>query len=104
MKINYVPLLVLENVTLNSGTTAKLISNNGRTIDLSKITVINSVKGSNTAVGNVLLLPDGKLKTVHSSTKGNGGAPILLPLSPQRGVTKVNSKFVLTYCRTRSDN
>ncbi|XP_018566282.1 KAT8 regulatory NSL complex subunit 3 isoform X2 [Anoplophora glabripennis] len=88
---------VLENVTLNSSTTAKLISNNGRTIDLSKITVINSVKGSNTAVGNVLLLPDGKLKTVHSSsTKGSGGAPILLPLSPQRGPTKVNRGKYIT--------
>ncbi|KAJ8931429.1 hypothetical protein NQ314_015668 [Rhamnusium bicolor] len=87
---------VLENVTLNSSTTAKLISNSGRTIDLSKITVINSVKGGNTAVGNVLLLPDGKLKTVHTSIKGNGGTPILLPLSPQRGAVKPNRGKYIT--------
>ncbi|CAH0559591.1 unnamed protein product [Brassicogethes aeneus] len=73
---------VLENVTLNSSATAKLISNTGRTIDLSKITVINPSNqgkcGNN--MGNVILLPDGKIKAVHGSTiKGTGNTPILLP-------------------------
>ncbi|XP_074028947.1 reduction in Cnn dots 1 isoform X2 [Leptinotarsa decemlineata] len=85
---------VLENVTLNSSTTAKLIQN--RTIDLSKITLINSVKGAHPSMNNVLLLPDGKLKNLPGSTvKGTGGTPILLPLSPQRGPPKPNrTKFI----------
>ncbi|KAG5886123.1 hypothetical protein JTB14_021346 [Gonioctena quinquepunctata] len=85
---------VLENVTLNSSTTAKLIQN--RTIDLSKITLINSVKGAPQSMNNVLLLPDGKLKTIHGSTvKGTGGTPILLPLSPQKGPSKpIRTRFI----------
>ncbi|CAH1154973.1 unnamed protein product [Phaedon cochleariae] len=80
---------VLENVTLNSSSTAKLFHN--RTIDLSKITLINSVKGTSGSMNNVLLLPDGKLKSMHGSTvKGTGGTPILLPLSPQKAPPKRN--------------
>ncbi|KAJ8914984.1 hypothetical protein NQ315_002508 [Exocentrus adspersus] len=89
-------LLVLENVTLNSSATAKLISNNGRTLDLSKITVINSVKGSNATLGNVLLLPDGKLKTVPNPPMNGNSGTVLLPLSPQRGLTKANRGKYIT--------
>nr|CAH7718442.1 unnamed protein product [Callosobruchus chinensis] len=84
---------VLENVRLNSSTTAKMLQN--RTIDVSKISMINPspVKGgaSGTNIGNVLLLPDGKLKTVSGGTNATPpvkGTPIILPISPQRGSSK----------------
>lgn len=63
-------LSVLENVTLNTGNSAKLVSSSGRSIDLSKITVLNSlgpVKSSSSS-GNVLLMPDGKIKAVGKIT------------------------------------
>lgn len=102
--------LVLENVTLNSTTTAKLIQN--KSFDLSKVTLINSAKGSNTTVGNVFLLPDGKLKTIQNTTlKGSGGTPIILPVGTQKIQEKpVSRKFskctVSNYCFliTNSDN
>ncbi|CAH1099657.1 unnamed protein product [Psylliodes chrysocephalus] len=77
---------VLENVTLNSSASGKLIPN--RTIDLSKITLINPSKTPSTSVSNVLLLPDGKIKTIGSTIKGTGNNPLLLPYSPQKGTPK----------------
>lgn len=81
--------LVLENVTLNNSTTAKLIQKNNS--DLSK-TIFNASKS-----GNVFLLPDGKLKTLQGpSVKGTGGTPIILPLGVQKNQLKpVSSKFFL---------
>lgn len=63
---NYYLLLVLENVTLSTGNSAKLVSSSGKTLDLSKITVFNSINPvkAGGGLGNVLLLPDGKLKTI----------------------------------------
>lgn len=65
---------VLENVTLNAGTAPKLMSGPGRNIDLSKITVLNSISTmkSGTSAGNLLLMPDGKLKAVSASGKTPG--------------------------------
>lgn len=69
---NYV--LVLENVTLNTGNSTKLISASGRSIDLSKITVLNSIAAvsKTSSSGNVLLMPDGKIKTVGPNQKTPG--------------------------------
>ncbi|CAH1986257.1 unnamed protein product [Acanthoscelides obtectus] len=91
---------VLENVSLNSSTAAKMMQN--RTLDMSKMSVVNtsttSTAKTGTAsgnIGNVLLLPDGKLKTVSGGTvKGAtatpsvGGTPVILPFNPQRGSPK----------------
>ncbi|XP_056642327.1 KAT8 regulatory NSL complex subunit 3 isoform X2 [Diorhabda sublineata] len=76
---------VLENVTINSNITSKLIPN--RSIDLSKITLVNS-KTPSTSISNVLLLPDGKIKTIGANMKGTGSTPIMLPISQQKNVTK----------------
>lgn len=51
--------LVLENLALSTTSAAKLVSSTGRTIDLSKITVLNP--GNTNAAsnyGNVMLVPD----------------------------------------------
>ncbi|KAL1508927.1 hypothetical protein ABEB36_003746 [Hypothenemus hampei] len=71
---------VLENVQLTSQATAKLISNSsGRSIDLSKIAL------GQRATGNVMLLPDGKIKTLPSikpiTVKTSTGTPIVLSMS-----------------------
>lgn len=74
----YISHSVLDNVTLNTATSAKFISSSGRSIDLSKITVLNplsSVKGSSSS-GNVLLMPDGKLKNVGPSSKPLGNISV----------------------------
>lgn len=65
---------VLENVTVNTGASAKLISSSGKTIDLSKITVLNSINSTKpgTSLTNVVLMPDGKLKTVGPAVKSSG--------------------------------
>lgn len=77
---------VLENVQLTSQATAKLISNTtGRTIDLSKIGL-----GQRSSSGNVVLMPDGKIKPI--TLKTNGGTPIVLSVSGASGPTQ--SKFV----------
>lgn len=80
---------MLENVTLNTGQSAKLVSSSGRTIDLSKITVLNPVnppKPGGGSVGNVLLMPDGKLKTIGSSLKGTGTVNTIIT-SPSKAST-----------------
>ncbi|XP_019768295.2 KAT8 regulatory NSL complex subunit 3 isoform X2 [Dendroctonus ponderosae] len=71
---------VLENVQLSSQASAKLISNsNSRTIDLSKIGL-----GQRTS-GSIMILPDGKLKTVATSRavpmKTSTGSPIIVSMS-----------------------
>lgn len=76
---------VLENMQLTSQATAKLISNTtGRTIDLSKIGL-----GQRSSGGNVVLMPDGKIKPI--TLKTNGGTPIVLSVSGASGITQ--SKF-----------
>ncbi|CAG9857675.1 unnamed protein product [Phyllotreta striolata] len=78
---------VLEHVTIHNANPGKLLSN--RTIDLSKITLLNSSKASSPAVSNVLLLPDNKIKTIGSGVKGaSSGGNILLPMSPSKGTPK----------------
>lgn len=73
---------VLENVTLNSGTSAKLLSNSSnRSIDLSKLSLISS---NNSKSAPVVLMPDGKLKSFGSTVKGTGNTPILLPMSKSK--------------------
>ncbi|KAF5299480.1 hypothetical protein FQR65_LT01061 [Abscondita terminalis] len=73
---------VLENVTLNPGSNAKLISGPGnRSIDLSKLSLLSS---NNSKSGPVVLLPDGKLKSLGSTVKGTGNTPILLPMSKNK--------------------
>lgn len=64
-------ILVLENVSINSGNT-KFISNSGRAIDLSKITILNSMgqhKSAN-AYGNIVIMSDSKVKASNPSLKG----------------------------------
>ncbi|KAI4459462.1 testis development protein prtd [Holotrichia oblita] len=61
---------VLENVSLNAGN-AKFLSNSGRAIDLSKITILNSTnqhKSANT-YGNIVIMSDGKAKTTNPQMK-----------------------------------
>ncbi|KAF2880713.1 hypothetical protein ILUMI_25455 [Ignelater luminosus] len=85
---------VLENLTLNTNSTAKLISSTtGRSIDLSKITVLNSVNTTKagTPVGNVVLMPDGKLKPFGSTVKGTGSTPLLLPMSNKNKLANIHS-------------
>ncbi|XP_050506248.1 KAT8 regulatory NSL complex subunit 3 isoform X3 [Diabrotica virgifera virgifera] len=84
---------VLENVTLNC-TGGKLYPN--RTIDLSKLTLLNSTKSANTSVSNVLLLPDGKIKTIGNTIKGTGGTPILVTStkSVSRQTTNPGQKYI----------
>ncbi|XP_049820569.1 KAT8 regulatory NSL complex subunit 3 isoform X3 [Aethina tumida] len=99
---------VLENVTLNSSTTAKLISNSGRTIDLSKITVINSRSEiastssglKTTPMSNVILMPDGTLKTVHSASAVKGVATASMTLTSTS--TIVSKTATLTTTTTNS--
>ncbi|XP_060526641.1 KAT8 regulatory NSL complex subunit 3 isoform X2 [Cylas formicarius] len=73
------PIRVLENVQLSSQATAKLMGSGvGRPIDITKLTLASSSGGS------VVLLPDGKMKTIHArvpqaSQKGKAGTPIVLP-------------------------
>lgn len=65
---------VLESITLNTAASAKFVSSTGRSVDLSKITVLNplgSVKGSG-ATGNVVLLPDGQMKSIAPPPKSLG--------------------------------
>lgn len=54
--------LVLENITLSSNSTAKLVSSSGRTIDLSKITVLNSggvtTSTGGSGYGNLMLMSE----------------------------------------------
>lgn len=70
---------VLENVQLSTQATAKLITNtSGRIIDLSKI----GIAGQRSTGSNVVLLPDGKIKTVTPSKpvpmKGAIATPMVL--------------------------
>lgn len=67
-----IKLLVLENVSLNSGNT-KFLSNAGRAIDLSKITILNSIgqHKSPSPYGNIVIMSDGKMKTGNPPMKGN---------------------------------
>lgn len=56
---------------MNAGN-AKFLSNSGRAIDLSKITILNSTnqhKSANT-YGNIVIMSDGKAKTTNSQMKG----------------------------------
>ncbi|GJQ72599.1 putative histone H4-K16 acetylation [Trypoxylus dichotomus] len=60
---------VLENVSLNGNT--KFISSNNRGIDLSKITILNSVsqqKAAN-AYGNIVIMSDGKVRAGNQPMK-----------------------------------
>ncbi|XP_068909025.1 KAT8 regulatory NSL complex subunit 3 isoform X7 [Tenebrio molitor] len=83
---------VLENVKLSSGMTPKLFSNNGKMIDMSKVSVINA----KTTNGNSLvLLPDGKIKNLTSNVKVSGGRYItskrqLLGNKPPKPVKKIS--------------
>lgn len=57
-------ILVLENITLNANSTAKLVSSTGKTIDLSKITVLNSGNiNAGNSFGNVMVMSDNRGKT-----------------------------------------
>lgn len=83
-------LLVLENLTLNPSSSAKLVSSTtGRSIDLSKITVLNSLNRTKTSagsVGNVILMPDGKIKPITTTMK-SGSNPVLLPMSHKNKIS-----------------
>ncbi|XP_050303528.1 KAT8 regulatory NSL complex subunit 3 isoform X7 [Anthonomus grandis grandis] len=91
---------VLENVTLTSQATAKLITTTpaGRSIDFSKLnlgqTTTTSTGGSNV----VLQLPEGKLKSLTPSRsitmKTSAGTPIVLSLPGK--VNPAKSKFIST--------
>lgn len=60
---------------------------------LPKVALVNATKRGNTNIGNVFLLPDGTLKTIHgTSVKGTGGTPIILPLSSQKSPAKPVSR------------
>lgn len=95
-KLSFLSCAVLENVQLTSQATAKLISNTtGRTIDLSKIGL-----GQRSTGGNVVLMPDGKIKPI--TLKTNGGTPIVLSVSGASGTTQ--SKLVFKEKTAQSYN
>lgn len=62
----------MENIPIQSGT--KLLSSSGRTVDLSKITLVNAStsnggKGQN--MSNVVVLPDGGLSKCLRNSNSN---------------------------------
>lgn len=73
-------LVVLENITVNPAQNMKLVSgNSGRPFDLSKITVLNPVNTPKVSgsLGNVVLMPDGKIKAISTTSKTPGTDIIL---------------------------
>ncbi|RZB39517.1 KAT8 regulatory NSL complex subunit 3 [Asbolus verrucosus] len=95
---------VLENVKLTSSVNPKLLSNSGKMIDMSKISVINT----KTANGNsIVLLPDGKIKNLASNVKVPGGRYItskrqLIGNKPPKPVKKIS--YVPQPCSLQSTN
>ncbi|XP_076268554.1 reduction in Cnn dots 1 [Rhynchophorus ferrugineus] len=84
---------VLENVQLSNQATAKLISSpGGCPIDLSKL----SLPGQRSGGGNLVLLPDGKIKSVGTSRsltmKTSSGMMITVP----QGKVPLKSKYLLS--------
>ncbi|XP_063909599.1 KAT8 regulatory NSL complex subunit 3 isoform X4 [Zophobas morio] len=65
---------VLENVKLTSGIPPKVFSNNGKMLDLSKTSVINT---KTTNPNSIVLLPDGKIKNFPTNVKVPGKGFIL---------------------------
>lgn len=84
--INYL-FLVLENITLNPNSTAKLVSSSGRTIDLSKITVLNNVT-ANKPGGPFIFVPENKIKPT-------GVKPLVFPVSKSKSPPSHSSKLFL---------
>ncbi|XP_044260035.1 KAT8 regulatory NSL complex subunit 3 isoform X4 [Tribolium madens] len=91
-KSNSSGIRVLENVKITGGLNPKFFSNNGKMIDMSKVSVINP-KSNN--VNSLVLLPDGKIKSFAPNIKIPGGRYItskrqLLGNRPPKSVKKVS--------------
>ncbi|XP_031339023.1 zinc finger protein jing homolog isoform X1 [Photinus pyralis] len=66
---------VLENVTLTTNATAKLIAGTNRSFS------------SNSKSSPVMIMPDGKLKSFGNSVRGTGSTPIVLPMTNKKLLT-----------------
>ncbi|KYB29296.1 KAT8 regulatory NSL complex subunit 3-like Protein [Tribolium castaneum] len=83
---------IKENVKITGGLNPKFFSNNGKMVDMSKVSVINP-KSNN--ANSLVLLPDGKIKSYAPSVKVPGGRYItskrqLLGNKPPKTVKKVS--------------
>ncbi|XP_064212567.1 KAT8 regulatory NSL complex subunit 3 isoform X5 [Tribolium castaneum] len=92
VKSNSSGIKVLENVKITGGLNPKFFSNNGKMVDMSKVSVINP-KSNN--ANSLVLLPDGKIKSYAPSVKVPGGRYItskrqLLGNKPPKTVKKVS--------------